>query len=106
MNIAYLLESTGLFGGVKVVLQQADALARRGHRVTVVSPEPAPEWFRLATEPSSVSTAWTSAPITGENARSSASGNSDSATPRSSAWRTALATASCASRNATPLRTR
>jgi len=48
MNIAYLLESTGLFGGVKVVLQQADALARRGHRVTVVSPEPAPEWFRLA----------------------------------------------------------
>jgi len=23
MNIAYLLESTGLFGGVKVVLQQA-----------------------------------------------------------------------------------
>ena len=48
MNIAYLLESTGLFGGVKVVLQQADALARRGHRVTVVSPEPASEWFRLS----------------------------------------------------------
>lgn len=48
MKIAYLLESTELFGGVKVVLQQAEALARRGHRVTVVSPEPAPEWFRLA----------------------------------------------------------
>ena len=48
MNIAYLLESTGLFGGVKVVLQQADALARRGHRVTVISPEPASEWFRLS----------------------------------------------------------
>jgi glycosyltransferase involved in cell wall biosynthesis len=48
MKIAYLLESTGFFGGVKVVLQQADALARRGHRVTVVSPEPAPEWFVLA----------------------------------------------------------
>jgi glycosyltransferase involved in cell wall biosynthesis len=48
MKIAYLLESTGLFGGVKVVLQQADALARRGHRVTIVSPEPASEWFRLS----------------------------------------------------------
>jgi glycosyltransferase involved in cell wall biosynthesis len=48
VKIAYLLESTGLFGGVKVVLQQADALARRGHRVTVVSPEPAQDWFRLA----------------------------------------------------------
>ena len=47
MKVAYLLESTALFGGVKVVLQQAEALARRGHRVTVVSPEPAPDWFRL-----------------------------------------------------------
>jgi glycosyltransferase involved in cell wall biosynthesis len=48
VRIAYLLESTGLYGGVKVILQQAEALARRGHRVTVVSPEPAPEWFHLA----------------------------------------------------------
>ena len=48
MKIAYLLESTALYGGVKVVLQQAEALARRGHRVTVVSPEPSPEWFRLS----------------------------------------------------------
>ena len=47
MRIAYLLESTGLFGGVKVALQQAEALARRGHRAAVVSPEPAPDWFPL-----------------------------------------------------------
>ena len=48
MRIAYLLESTELSGGVKVVLLQAEALARRGHRVSVVSPEPAPGWFPLA----------------------------------------------------------
>ena len=47
MRIAYLLESTELSGGVKVVLQQAEALARRGHRVTVVSPGPSPAWFSL-----------------------------------------------------------
>jgi glycosyltransferase involved in cell wall biosynthesis len=47
VNVAYLLESTSLCGGVKVALQQAEALARRGHRVTVVSPEPAPDWFAL-----------------------------------------------------------
>jgi glycosyltransferase involved in cell wall biosynthesis len=47
MRIAYLLESTALSGGVKVVLLQAEALARRGHRVAVVSPEPAPDWFPL-----------------------------------------------------------
>jgi glycosyltransferase involved in cell wall biosynthesis len=47
MRIAYLLESTELCGGVKVVAQQAEALARRGHRVAVVSPRPAQEWFAL-----------------------------------------------------------
>ncbi|MGH9368537.1 MAG: glycosyltransferase family 4 protein, partial [Thermoanaerobaculia bacterium] len=47
LSIVYLLESTGLWGGVRVVLLQAEALARRGHRVAVVSPEPAPEWFSL-----------------------------------------------------------
>lgn len=48
MKVAYLLESTSLFGGVKVVLQQAEALARRGHRVTIVSPETSPDWFALS----------------------------------------------------------
>src|SRR6478672_7992113 len=48
MRIAYLLESTELSGGVKVVLQQAEALARRGHRVAVVSPGPAPPWFPMS----------------------------------------------------------
>ena len=48
LEVAYLLESTALSGGVKVALLQAEALARRGHRVTVVSPEPRPEWFPLS----------------------------------------------------------
>ncbi|MFN2386866.1 MAG: glycosyltransferase family 4 protein, partial [Thermoanaerobaculia bacterium] len=47
MRIAYLLESTELSGGVKVALTQAEALARRGHRVAVVSPDAAPSWFPL-----------------------------------------------------------
>ena len=48
MRIAYLLESTELCGGVKVVLVQAEALARRGHRVTVVSPDAVPAWFPMS----------------------------------------------------------
>jgi glycosyltransferase involved in cell wall biosynthesis len=48
LEIAYLLESTTLSGGVKVALLQAEALARRGHRVTVVSPDPRPDWFPLS----------------------------------------------------------
>lgn len=48
LRVAYLLESTELSGGAKVVLLQAEALARRGHRVTVVSPGGRPEWFPLS----------------------------------------------------------
>lgn len=47
LRVVYLLEDTPLFGGVKVVLRQADLLADRGHRVTVVSPGPPPDWHRL-----------------------------------------------------------
>jgi glycosyltransferase involved in cell wall biosynthesis len=46
MRITYLLQDTSLFGGVKVVLRQADLLARRGHQVTVASPAPPPSWYR------------------------------------------------------------
>jgi glycosyltransferase involved in cell wall biosynthesis len=48
MRIAYLLESTDIYGGVQVALRQAEALARRGHRVAVVSPDAAPRWFPLS----------------------------------------------------------
>jgi len=48
MRIAYLLESTELSGGVKVVALQAEELARRGHRVCVVSPAAAPDWLGLS----------------------------------------------------------
>ncbi|MGE0086282.1 MAG: glycosyltransferase family 4 protein [Desulfococcaceae bacterium] len=46
MNIVYLLESTVLCGGVKVVFRQAEALLKKGHRVLIVSPEPYPQWFK------------------------------------------------------------
>lgn len=45
MKIAYLLESTGLCGGVKVVFNHAVALLKRGHQVTVLAKEPYPAWL-------------------------------------------------------------
>lgn len=45
--ITYLLEDTALFGGVKVVLHQANLLARRGHEVRVVGPGKPPDWYPL-----------------------------------------------------------
>src|SRR5262249_4563205 len=40
IRIAYLLESTEPSGGVRVAVWQAEALARRGHRVVLISPLP------------------------------------------------------------------
>jgi glycosyltransferase involved in cell wall biosynthesis len=50
LTIHYLLEDTALFGGVKVVLRQADLLARSGHRVRVVTTGDPPGWHRLEAE--------------------------------------------------------
>jgi glycosyltransferase involved in cell wall biosynthesis len=47
LAITYLLEDTELSGGVKVVLNQANMMASRGHRVTVVSKGGPPKWIRF-----------------------------------------------------------
>jgi glycosyltransferase involved in cell wall biosynthesis len=47
LAITYLLEDTGLWGGVKVVLNQAHLMRLRGHRVTVVSKGEKPTWLRM-----------------------------------------------------------
>jgi glycosyltransferase involved in cell wall biosynthesis len=47
MRIQYLLPDVSLFGGIKVVFQQAEVLYERGHRVAVISPTPPPDWYAL-----------------------------------------------------------
>ena len=56
LSVVYLLEDTVLFGGVKVILRQANLLADRGHRVTVVSRGSSPDWFQLRAEFRQIST--------------------------------------------------
>jgi glycosyltransferase involved in cell wall biosynthesis len=48
LTLHYLLADTALFGGTKVALHQANLMAMRGHRVTVLSPASAPTWYPLA----------------------------------------------------------
>lgn len=47
MKIVYLLPSSGIAGGHRVVFQQSEALSELGQSVTVACPEPAPTWFSL-----------------------------------------------------------
>ncbi len=57
MKIAYLAASSDISGGQRVIFQQAEGLAKRGHEVTVVCPEPPPIWFPLR------STRWETRPF-------------------------------------------
>jgi glycosyltransferase involved in cell wall biosynthesis len=50
LSVAYLLEDTTLWGGVKAVLHQANLLAARGHRVAIVTKGRPPEWYPLRAE--------------------------------------------------------
>ena len=47
-SVNYLLEDTALYGGVKIVLHQANLLAERGHIVTVVSKGERPRWIPVS----------------------------------------------------------
>jgi glycosyltransferase involved in cell wall biosynthesis len=47
VKIVYLVPESGISGGQRVIFQQAEELARRGLAVTIVSPSPPPDWFRL-----------------------------------------------------------
>lgn len=45
LHIVYLLADTALFGGMKVLLHQANLLHRRGHRVLALAEGRRPDWF-------------------------------------------------------------
>jgi glycosyltransferase involved in cell wall biosynthesis len=47
LSVVYLLDDTVLFGGVKVILNQANLLTARGHRMTVLSRGPSPDWMEV-----------------------------------------------------------
>ena len=50
MVVNFLLEDTPLFGGVKVVLRQADLLENAGFNARIVSPGDRPDWYPLQAE--------------------------------------------------------
>jgi len=47
LKITYLFESTTLWGGNKVGLEQAEALSEAGHNVTILSKDAGPTWYDL-----------------------------------------------------------
>ncbi len=47
MRICYVQEENSLWGGVKIVFEQAEALQSRGHDVVIVSKDCPPDWYNV-----------------------------------------------------------
>ena len=45
MRICYVQEENSLWGGVKIIFEQAEALQARGHDVVIVSKDHPPDWY-------------------------------------------------------------
>lgn len=45
MRICYVQEENSLWGGVKVIFEQAEALQARGHEITIISKDRPPDWY-------------------------------------------------------------
>ena len=58
MKIAYCLESTALWGGVKVVFEQAEGLTDRGHDIVIMAREVFPPWRDAPCPVRTVSVPW------------------------------------------------
>lgn len=48
LRIIYVLEQVEICGSTKILLQQANELVKRGHRVTVVCQQPFPQWMPIS----------------------------------------------------------
>ena len=58
MKIAYCLESTALWGGVKVVFEQAEGLVARGHHIVIMAREVVSPWRDTPCPVRTVSRPW------------------------------------------------
>src|SRR5512140_2658260 len=48
LKITYLFDSTTLWGGNKVGLEQAEALSEAGHKITILSKDAGPKWYKVS----------------------------------------------------------
>ena len=47
LDIVYVMTWTSVCGGSKIILEHANYLVDRGHKITIISHFPRPDWFNL-----------------------------------------------------------
>ena len=58
LNITYVMTWTGVCGGSKIVLEHANKLSNRGHKITLISHDTRPDWFPLEKKVQFIQVPW------------------------------------------------
>lgn len=60
LNITYVMTWTGVCGGSKIILEHANRLTNRGHKITLISHDNKPVWFNLNEKVEFIQVPWES----------------------------------------------
>lgn len=58
MHITYVMTWTGICGGSKIILEHANKLTQRGHKITLISHDIRPDWFPLSEDVEFIQVPW------------------------------------------------
>ena len=58
LNITYVMTWTGVCGGSKIILEHANKLSNRGHKITLISHDTRPDWFPLEKKVQFIQVPW------------------------------------------------
>lgn len=59
LHITYVMTWTGVCGGSKIILEHANKLTERGHKITIISHDEKPGWYRLNNNVEFIEVPWT-----------------------------------------------
>ena len=58
LHIVYVMTWTGVCGGSKIILEHANRLTKKGHKVTLISHDEKPSWFKLNSSVDFIQVPW------------------------------------------------
>ena len=59
LHITYVMTWTGICGGTKIILEHANRLTDRGHKITLISHDVKPTWFPINQNIEFIQVPWT-----------------------------------------------
>ena len=58
LNITYVMTWTGICGGTKIILEHANRLTEKGHKINLISHDKKPDWFPLDSKVNFIQVPW------------------------------------------------